>query len=398
MKRQLMALCLLLAVSGCPAQQNLFGGKALASPEINADTTVTFRLMAPAARQVQITGDFLPPRMVQTARGQHEEAGIADLERDENGCWTYTTPAPLKPELYMYNMVLDGVKVNDPSNVYSLRDIANTMNIFFIGGGEADLYKVNKVPHGTVAKVWYDSPSAGMSRRCTVYTPAGYEESGREYPVLYLLHGMGGDEQAWTELGRAAQILDNLIAQGKARPMIVVMPNGNITQEAAPGATSEGFRMPTMALPKTMDGHFEQAFPDLVRFVERVYRVRKDKAHRAVAGLSMGGFHSLHLALNYPEMFDYVGLFSAAISQSQPGGVQEIYADRDKKLDAFFGGHPRLFWMGIGKADFLYDDNANLRHLLDGKGYKYQYLETGGGHVWRNWRVYLGRFLPLLFR
>ena len=171
------------------------------------------------------------------------------------------------------------------------------------------------MPHGTVRKVWYDSPTAGLQRRMTVYTPAGYETSKRSYPVLYLLHGMGGDEDAWDELGRATQILDNLIAEGKAEPMVVVMPNGNISQEAAPGEGSKGLVVATTQYPKTMDGNFEKAFPDIIRFVEKVYRVKKDKANRAIAGLSMGGFHSIYTALNNPDTFDYIGLFSAAFNQ-----------------------------------------------------------------------------------
>jgi enterochelin esterase family protein len=211
-------------------------------------------------------------------------------------------------------------------------------------GGDArtDLYKVNKVAHGTVSKVWYDSPTAGITRRLTVYTPAGYENSGKDYPVLYLLHGIGGDENAWSELGRAAQILDNLIAQGKAEPMLVVMTNGNISQEACPGETSEGFKVPTMMLPKTMEGSFETAFPDVVNFIEKTYRVKKDKAHRAIAGLSMGGFHSLFISINNPDMFGYIGLFSAAVDQQQadPNGFPNIYADRDKKIDNLFSKSP----------------------------------------------------------
>ena len=197
-------------------------------------------------------------------------------------------------------------------------------------GGDArtDLYKVNKVAHGTVSKVWYESPTAGLTRRLTVYTPAGYETSGKEYPVLYLLHGIGGDENAWSELGRAAQILDNLIAQGKAEPMLVVIP----------GETSEGFKVPTMMLPKTMEGSFETAFPDVVNFIEKTYRVKKDKAHRAIAGLSMGGFHSLFISINNPDTFGYVGLFSAAVDQQQadPKGFPNIYADRNAKIDRLF--------------------------------------------------------------
>lgn len=398
MKRQLMTLCLTTLTVCSFAQQNLFGGQVPKSPEVNVDNTVTFRLMAPEAQKVQITGDFLPTQKVNTSYGEYDAPGVANLTKDEKGLWTFTTKEEIKPELYLYNMIIDGVKVTDPSNVYAIRDIANTTSIFLISGGRADLYKVNNVPHGTVSKIWYNSPTAGLTRRCTVYTPAGYETSKQKYPVLYLLHGIGGDEQAWTELGRAAQILDNLIAQGKAKPMIVVMTNGNISQEACPGETSQGFIEPTMALPKTMDGYFEQAFPDVIKFVEGTYRVKRDKAHRAIAGLSMGGFHSLFISINNPDTFDYVGLFSAAVDQQQKGGLDEIYAKRDQKIDNLFAKHPKLFWIGIGKSDFLYKNNADLRHYLDSKNFKYEYLETEGGHIWRNWRIYLSEFVPKLFK
>ena len=298
-------------------------------------------------------------------------------------------------------MIVDGVKIIDPLNVYNIRDINNLFSVLLIGGdARTDLYKVNKVAHGTVSKIWYESPTAGLTRRVTVYTPAGYETSGKEYPVLYLLHGIGGDENAWSELGRAAQILDNLIAQGKAEPMLVVMTNGNISQEACPGETSEGFKVPTMMLPKTMEGSFETAFPDVIKFIEKTYRVKKDKAHRAIAGLSMGGFHSLFISINNPDTFDYVGLFSAAVDQNQPdpNGHPEIYADRDAKIDNLFAKNPKLFWIGIGKTDFLYKNNNDLRAYLDGKNHKYTYLETEGGHIWRNWRIYLSEFTPLLFK
>ena len=233
-----------------------------------------------------------------------------------------------------------------------------------------------------------------------MYLRCGYETSGKEYPVLYLLHGIGGDENAWSELGRAAQILDNLIAQGKAEPMLVVMTNGNISQEACPGETSEGFVVPTMALPKTMEGSFETAFPDVVKFIESTYRVKKDKAHRAIAGLSMGGFHSLFISINNPDVFGYVGLFSAAVDQQQPDpkGHPEIYADRNQKIDQLFAKKPNLFWIGIGKTDFLIKNNNDLRAYLDSKNHKYTYLETDGGHIWRNWRIYLSEFTPLLFK
>lgn len=158
--------------------------------------------------------------------GDFDAPGTADLV-EKDGVWEYTTPKPLAPELYSYTMLVDGLKINDPSNVHRIRDVKSVSDVFIIPGERADLYKINDVPHGTVSKVWYNSPVLGMDRRLTVYTPAGYETGNKRYPVFYLLHGMGGDENAWTELGRASQILDNLIAQGKAEPMIVVMTNGN---------------------------------------------------------------------------------------------------------------------------------------------------------------------------
>jgi len=396
----LAALCLM--GTAAQAQQNLSWGQGpqVASPDVHADNTVTFNLIAPEAQKVQITGDFLPTKKVEFGGNTYDMPGVADLVKDEKGVWSLTTEA-LKPELYTYNMIVDGVKIIDPLNVYNIRDINNLFSVLLIGGdARTDLYKVNKVAHGTVSKVWYESPTAGLTRRLTVYTPAGYETSGKEYPVLYLLHGIGGDENAWSELGRAAQILDNLIAQGKAEPMLVVMTNGNISQEACPGETSEGFKVPTMMLPKTMEGSFETAFPDVVNFIEKTYRVKKNKAYRAIAGLSMGGFHSLFISINHPDMFGYVGLFSAAVDQQQtdPKGFPNVYVDRNAKIDKLFSKNPKLFWIGCGKTDFLYKNNADLRAYLDSKNHKYTYLETEGGHIWRNWRIYLTEFTPLLFK
>ena len=402
MRKWMFLAVLCLTGMAAQAQQNLNWGQGpqVASPDVHADNSVTFNLIAPEAQKVQITGDFLPPKKVEYGGNTYEMPGVADLVKNDKGVWTLTTE-PLQPELYTYNMLVDGVKIIDPLNVYNIRDINNLFSVLLIGGNQrADLYKVNKVAHGTVSKIWYESPTAGLTRRLTVYTPAGYETSGKEYPVLYLLHGIGGDENAWSELGRAAQIMDNLIAQGKAEPMLVVMTNGNISQEACPGETSEGFRVPTMMLPKTMEGSFETAFPDVVKFVEKTYRVKKDKAHRAIAGLSMGGCHSLFISINYPDLFGYVGLFSAAVDRQQNNqeGYPNIYADRNQKIDRLFSKHPKLFWIGIGKTDFLIQSNNDLRAYLDSKNHKYTYLETEGGHIWRNWRIYLTEFTPLLFK
>ena len=375
------------------AQQALWGTAPVVSPEIHDNNTVTFRFKAPKAVRVQLTGDFLPVQK----NAKFEAPGIVDLKEGQEGVWEYTTPEPLKPELYSYSFIVDGLRMNDPANVYLIRDVSTLTNVFIIGGDRADFYKVNPVPHGTVSRIWYDSPALGLERRMTVYTPVGYETSGKRYPVLYLLHGMGGDEEAWISLGRTAQILDNLIAQGKARPMIVVMPNGNASQEAAPGESSRGMVPPTMQLPKTMEGSYEQAFPEIVKFIDKNYRTIKSKSGRAIAGLSMGGFHSLHISKQYPDMFNYIGLFSAAIMPNKEVS-SPIYENMEGKLKVQFDKNPALYWIAIGKTDYLYKANEEYRKLLDEKGYKYTYYESDEGHIWKNWRIYLTEFVPMLFR
>ena len=356
------------------------------SPQVNDDRTVTFRLKAPKAVKVSVSGDFAPYHAEMTER---------------NGVWEYTTPEPLASELYSYSFTVDGLRMNDPENVFRLRDVNSISDIFIVssenGDQTADLYAVRNVPHGTVANVWYDSETFGTSRRMTVYTPAGYESGKKRYPVLYLLHGMGNDEEGWTTTGRAAQIIDNLIAQGKAEPMIIVMPNGNVAMEGAPGETSWGLVQPTGMLPKTMDGAYEASFPEIINFIDKTYRTIRKREARAIAGLSMGGFHSFHIAKEYPNMFNYVGLFSAVVNPRQEG-VTDVYKDYETKLQRLFGSKPELFYIAIGKTDFLFDENVAFRALLDSKGYPYEYFENSDGHIWRNWRIYLAQFLPKLFK
>ena len=385
-----------LAIMNLSAQQALWGAAPIISPEVKADHTVTFRIQAADADSVQITGDFLPTAKMKTQWGVMDVPGKANLKKDEKGIWTFTSQ-PLQSDLYSYTIIVDGFKTTDPSNVYIIRDVASVFNVFIVGGGKADLYQVNKVPHGSVTRRWYDSPGNNMARRVTVYTPAGYESSKDKYPVLYLLHGMGGDEEAWIALGRTSQILDNLIAQGKAKPMIVVMTNGNVAQEAAPGESNLGLYKPTMQLPNTMDGKFEETFPDVIKFVESNYRVKAEKSGRAIAGLSMGGYHSLHISRYYPNMFDYVGLFSAAIIPNEKA-TSKVYENFDSTLETQMKNGYKLYWIGMGKTDFLYKSGEEYRARLDKIGMKYTYVETEGGHTWTNWRVYLSEFAPLLFK
>lgn len=397
MKRILVISVLSAVAFLADAQQALWGSSQIVSPEIHEDHTVTFRLAAPNAGRVQVTGDFLPVQKIKTQFGEFDGPGVADLTRNGEGVWEFTTTASLAPELYSYTFLVDGLKITDPLNVHQLRDVASVTNVFLIDGGQADYYKINDVPHGTVSKVWYESPVLGSTRRLTVYTPAGYENGEGDYPVFYLLHGMGGDENAWVELGRAAQVLDNMIASGEAEPMIVVMTNGNVDLQAAPGESSLGFQAPTINLPRTMEGSFEQHFPDVVNFIDKTYRTKADKKNRAIAGLSMGGFHSLHISKQYPDMFDYIGLFSAAIMPDSKVN-SPIYDDFDAKLQTQFAKNPALYWIAIGDKDFLYQANADYRKMLDEKGYKYIYRESPDGHIWKNWRIYLTEFLPQLFK
>ena len=390
MKKVLLFIFAVVCSCSSFAQQALWGGSKIVSPEVNADKTVTFRLDAPQAQKVLVAGDCIANN-------------VAEMQKDENGVWSFTTDV-LPSELYLYNFLVDGVRITDPASVYVIRDTNSMFSYFIVTGGKADNYMNNDVAHGTVSEVWYDSPTIGFSRRLSVYTPAGYENSKKKYPVLYLLHGMGGDEVAWVELGRAAQILDNLIAQGKAKPMIVVMPNGNASEHAAPGTDPKGLVQPTSNLPHTVDGLYETAFPEIINFVEKHYRVKADSQHRAIAGLSMGGFHTLYISINNPDKFDWMGMFSSAIIWGQKDAQYgSVYDDMYGKLENMFKDKKqnKHLFLAIGKEDFLYDANADFRKHLDAMQYKpreYTYRESGGGHIWRNWRDYLVEFTQKLFR
>ena len=179
--------------------------------------------------------------------------------------------------------------------------------------------------------------------------------------------------------------------------MIVVFTNGNIACEAAPLENADGYVNPTMSLPKTMEGTFEKSFPEIVKFIDSRYRTIAKKQSRAICGLSMGGFHTLNISLNYPDMFNYSGMFSAAIGVSDPS-ISPLYQDFDKKLATYFAKKPALLWIGIGKTDFLIQSNNEFRAKLDANGFPYKYMETDGGHIWKNWRIYLTEFVPLLFK
>jgi len=363
------------------AQENIGqNSPAILSPVVHEDNSVTIRLARPLRGEVYVTGNWNPRK--------------AKMTEDSLGFY-YTTP-PLSSDLYMYNIEVDGLVLNDPLNVYTIRDVANNFNYFITGGEQASLYQVQDVPHGTVAKRWYDSPTLNMTRRMTVYTPPMYEQSTEEFPVLYLLHGMGGDEEAWPTLGRATQILDNLIATGKITPMIVVMPNGHVSNTAAPGESSKGQYPIHFRTPDVGTGKMEESFTDIIDFVESNYRVKKEKQSRAIAGLSMGGSHTLFTAAHLNDHFDYVGLFSAAFRMNDQ--VHSPVFDKfDENLVKQRDNGYQLYWIGMGKEDFLYQTGEEYRKKLDAIGMKYTYRESEGGHTWSNWRIYLTEFLPMLF-
>ncbi len=355
-------------------------GASVTSPQIVNDSTVTIRIFAPQARHASVVGDL-----------------NGEMARDSEGVWSATFSS-LPPELYCYAIEIDGVRLNDPSNVHRVRDIATVSDYFILPGDTALPYTVNpSTAHGTVSKVWYPSPATGTSRRLTVYTPSGYEQNpSAPYPVLYLLHGTGGDENSWGELGRATQILDNLIAEGKARPMIVVMPNANMTEQAAPGESPRGLVTPDAKLSALLPGMFEETFDEIVSFTDSTYRTIPTADNRAVAGLSRGGLHTLGIALLRPDDFGYLGMFSAAIG-TDAEKASAPYRDLDNRLVRLANSDPQIV-IAIGNDDFLYENNVEFRKRLDDLGISYTYIESEGGHSWRNWRKYLTRLLPSLFR
>ncbi len=357
-------------------------GPRIVSPELHPDNTVTFRIRAPLASEVRISGEWM------AGFGASEA-----LTPSDSGLWSITL-GPLKPEFYGYSFIVDSMQVLDQLNGLVKRDGVRNASVLLVPGKESDLYAVKDVPHGTVSKVWYSSPTLNLTRRMYVYTPPGYEESTDRYPVFYLLHGGGGDEDAWTTLGRAPQILDNLIAQGKAKPMIVVMTNGNANQTAGPGdapiITSTATQAPVDRT--QLVGRFEESLvKDVIPYIENHYRIVATKENRAIAGLSMGGGHTFRVTLSNPDLFSYIGVFSSGTRTPTP--------ETEKQLEALKASNPKLYWVGCGVDDQLaYANSKILVELLTKYNFNYIFRETPGGHTWANWRIYLSELAPLLFK
>ena len=388
-----LAMIVAMPATVC-GQQQLGLHPKVKSPVINSDGTVTINLYDPAAQQVSVSGDFEVIRKV-----------TLPMTKQADGVWTVTT-GPLEPELYSYSLTVDGQRFIDPANSYVNRDISTLSNIFIVSKGNDDrghLYAVNDVPHGTLSRVWYDSPTLGQQRRMTIYLPPTYDGK-KQFPVMYLLHGHGGDETAWGDLGRTSQIMDNLIAEGKCVPMIVVMPNGNPTCNAAPGWWHEGMYTPNgnAFRERGAKATMEQSFMDIVNFVDSHYCTIKKREARAVTGLSMGGGHTFGIARMYPDTFDYYGLQSAATHMALGGAIDSkepmVTPEFDEQMARLFASKPKLFWIAIGKDDFLMPMNTALRQYLDNHHYPYEYYENDGGHLWRNWRIYLTLFAQKIFK
>ena len=364
-------------------------GPQVVSPEIAKDNSVTFRLYSENAQSVAVNGSWM--NMGETL----------EMKKGEDGIWTVTTPS-IEPSMYHYNFVLDGVRILDPTNPQAMRDGRRYSSTLIIPGEGSEFIEVNDVPHGSLTKVWYDSPTLDLNRRMYVYTPPGYADSDEKYPVLYLLHGGGGDEDAWTSLGRANYILDNLIAAGKAKPMLVVMTNGNPDQTVAISDQKIKPAEETQAGggPMTMGS---KDFPnsivnDVIPYIEKHYRVLTNKDNRALAGLSMGALQTQITGMNNPELFNYLGVFSIGLQMEFGDTTTDLIKAYDTNLDVLKNNGFKLFYIGVGKEDFVYEGVKLLRAKLDEHDFDYIYNETEGGHTWANWRTYLSDFAPRLFK
>ena len=341
----------------------------LKSPVIAADGQVTFQLYAPKAVEVTLRTE-----------GPAPFAG-KPLVKGDSGVWTYTAHVPA--DLYIYWFDVDGVAVADPRNNRPRVNMSTVRSLLEVPGATSEFFAERPVPHGQVAAIHYQSKALGVPRRMHVYTPPGYATSTQRYPVLYLLHGAGDNDQSWLMAGRANFILDNLIAAGKAKPMIVVMPAGH-TPPPASGAPSP-------------DAFSRDLLGDVIPYVEQNYRVLPGREQHAIAGLSMGGQQTLNIGLPNLDRFSQLGVFSSG--WFGPEGAATFAKNNEALLsDPKVNDRIRLFWFATGKDDFVLPSTKAALALLDQHKIRYSYKETEGGHTWPNWRAYLNEFAPLLFR
>ncbi len=384
-------------------------------PRINPDHTATFRIQAPGAQKVSL--------------GSGLGFGSYDLVKGDDGAWWVTTK-PLDPGFYYYSVVVDGFSSSDPGTkaVYGSSRWGSALEV---PGDESDIFAIKDVPHGTLREQWYYSKATNPPawRHIFVYTPPGYETSTARYPVLYLQHGAGENETSWANQGHENFIMDNLIAAGKAKPMIIVNENGtpppipgagarrgNAGAAQQPGGAANASTTPAAGGPagpganggrgggrgtgarNFMDNPYTEfgnvVTQDLIPYIDANFRTIADRDHRAIAGLSMGGAEALKLGTDYLDKFSYIGLFSPAIADLDPpkdyGGKFANAAAMNKQL--------HLLWIGIGTQDPFHDGVKTTHENLDKVGVKNVWVETGGGHVWTNWRKYMTDFAPRLFQ
>jgi enterochelin esterase-like enzyme len=362
-----IGVCLLIAAAPAAAQH-----KHIKSPEVNPDRTVTFRFAAPGAKEVSL---------------EREGAAPVAMTKDDAGLWTITV-GPLDPDIYGYNFVADGVSLLDPSNYWLKTNFIWQQNMVHVPGPDSP-WDVADVPHGALHHHFYRSGVVGDQRDFYVYTPAGYDSGKTRYPVLYLQHGFSDDASGWTVVGQAHVILDNLIAQGKVKPMIVVMSLGygapEIVKAGLGGFSDNELRERNFT-------RFTQALlTEVLPQVEKDYRVSKKREDHAISGLSMGGAESLLTGLNNLDKFAYIGAFSA-------GGLRGELPQAFPSLTDKDNSRIKLLWMGCGTEDGLIEPNRQLSAWLKSKGVQHTWVETPGAHTWMVWRRYLAQLTPLLFK
>jgi len=360
-------------VVACLAAVPVFA-QPIRSPEIAADGRVTFRLRATNANEVVLRCEGLSE---------------AKMKKDDQGIWAFTSP-PMEPDIYTYTFSVDGLRLLDPNNPAMKYNLLNSDSELVVPGPKSLAWEVNDVPRGTLHRHFYKSTVAGDERDFVVYTPPGYDPAARKkYPALYLLHGFSDDATAWSTVGRANVILDNLIARRQAKPMIIVMPLGYGTMDYVRGGWTGTRRgeMRQISFDKFRDNLLQEVIPQ----VEKSYRVSADRKHRAIAGLSMGGAESLYVGLNALDRFAWVGAFSS-------GGLSTNYSKEFPQLDEKANRQLQLLWIACGKDDRLIGSNQQFIDWLKSKNVNYVWQESPGGHAFRVWRRYLAEFAPLLFQ
>lgn len=346
-------------------------GDTLTSIRVGVDKKVCISVYAPKASEVTVSGDFI------------QSFGGVQLTKDDLCIWSVVV-GPLSPDLYSYDFRIDGVKVLDPRNTHLKEGANGYSNLFEVAGAEAEYQAAKDVPHGRVEKVWFQSSITGEVSRAHIYTPPGYEEVTGKLPVLYLQHGGGDNDASWSTAGRANFILDNLMAEGKIKPMVVVMPNGNPA-----GGFHGGFGVGA-------DPYYRYFFEDLVPYVESHYKVETTPEYRAYAGLSMGGLQALNMALFYADRFSYILPLSTGFFPNLLGDLESVCS----KASTVKGiNQLKLFWLAMGgEQDIAFQNGENTKAIFDRYGIKYQTNSYPAGHTFITWRHDLKDFAPLLFK